>query len=60
MVRFTAMSLPLRCLASERLAGAAFWTYTVAAIAGFLISHPQAFAQTAAAVPPAQNQSNSN
>ncbi len=46
----------MRCLASERLAGAAFWTYTVAAIAGFLISSPQAFAQTAAAVPPAQNQ----
>ena len=45
----------MRYFASERLAGAVFWTYTVAAIAGFLISPSQAFAQTAAAVPPGQN-----
>lgn len=46
----------MRYFASEQLTGAAFWACTVSAIAGFLISPRQAFAQTAPSVPSAPNQ----
>jgi VWFA-related protein len=46
----------LRSSASERFAGVAFWAYSALAIGGFPVKAPQAFAQTAAAVSPTQNQ----